>query len=435
MTFKATCSIQKGFGSLKHNDRTIKNINEENRSWKPELSSKNMVFKNDDIKKIYHDLFDDAVKKYNKKQIEKGHSERQITNYYDKINRSKQEKLFYEIVIGIGNLDSMEKGSKEEQSIQKAIRDYAIDFEKRNTNFKVFQMIEHNDEDMLCHIHIDFVPFCTNNKRGLETKNSMSGALKEMGFPRTRDGFAQWRKMEQEHLIKCMEKHGIEYVPGELTSQHMKIQDYKLKKREYALEAKKEIQEMKLTEPEVKVNPFTKKRSVTLSEAEYKQLEKKQILEVEQLKAEKETLELEKEDLSKNLETLTSKSYVKENLKLTKENYNLKKENRQLKDQVYLNEQLKLKINDKDEKIESLEIKIDNLTHENARLFKEYSEYSNRIEKILGKLWRAVQKAIELFPGIEQIINNRIPLKDRQSLDQLIMTEDQKIKRSRGISR
>lgn len=50
----------------------------------------------------YHKLFDKALDEYNAKQKRK---DRQNKSYYEKISRSKQEKLFYEVIVQIGNKD------------------------------------------------------------------------------------------------------------------------------------------------------------------------------------------------------------------------------------------------------------------------------------------------------------------------------------------
>lgn len=50
-----TASIVKGRGYLNHNDRTIKQVN--SRSWKAELSSQNIVYVNEPIQNVYHELF------------------------------------------------------------------------------------------------------------------------------------------------------------------------------------------------------------------------------------------------------------------------------------------------------------------------------------------------------------------------------------------
>ena len=64
----------------------------------------------DSAKGIYvkGDTFDKALKENNAKQKRK---DRQIKSYYDKISRSKQEKLFYEVIVQIGNRDDTGVGS------------------------------------------------------------------------------------------------------------------------------------------------------------------------------------------------------------------------------------------------------------------------------------------------------------------------------------
>lgn len=64
-----TASIVKGRGYLNHNDRTIKQVN--SRSWKAELSSQNIVYVNEPIQNVYHELFDPALENYNQSQIKK----------------------------------------------------------------------------------------------------------------------------------------------------------------------------------------------------------------------------------------------------------------------------------------------------------------------------------------------------------------------------
>ena len=71
-------------------------------------SADNVEFCQEDIKQVYHKLFDEARERYNAKQKRK---DRQIKSYYDKISRSKQEKLFYEVIVQIGNRDDTGVGS------------------------------------------------------------------------------------------------------------------------------------------------------------------------------------------------------------------------------------------------------------------------------------------------------------------------------------
>ena len=84
-----TISGMMGKGSVSHNTRTFsaKNVDKERSKY-------NVEFCHLDIKKVYHELFDNALERYNAKQKR---SDRKIDNYYEKIRQSKQEKLFHEV--------------------------------------------------------------------------------------------------------------------------------------------------------------------------------------------------------------------------------------------------------------------------------------------------------------------------------------------------
>lgn len=89
MNMQRTISIMTGKGSVNHNDRkfTAQNVDKER-------TKNNVVYCNENIRTVYHKLFDDAVKRYNAKQTR---SDRIIKNYYKKISQeSKQEKPFTE---------------------------------------------------------------------------------------------------------------------------------------------------------------------------------------------------------------------------------------------------------------------------------------------------------------------------------------------------
>lgn len=80
-----------GKGSVNHNCRKFKAEN-------VDLSRThfNIDYCNDPIKKVYHELFDEALKRYNDRQTR---TDRKIKNYYEKICNSKQEKPFHEIIL------------------------------------------------------------------------------------------------------------------------------------------------------------------------------------------------------------------------------------------------------------------------------------------------------------------------------------------------
>ena len=177
---KATLTLNKGHGSLTHNARTAK---EKNQTWSDSLTGSNIWIcdrckSSADLRKMYQEEFGSALKKYNQSQISRGHSERQIRDYYDKIRNSKQENLTYSFVYQIGELDLIAKGSEEEQCCINALKDIANNFENRNSAFIVAQSVIHCDEKGIAHLHLVFIPVSEGNKRGLSTKNSFVGALR-----------------------------------------------------------------------------------------------------------------------------------------------------------------------------------------------------------------------------------------------------------------
>ena len=118
--------------------------------------------------------------------------------YYKKISQeSKQEKPFTEIIIQIGDKDNMGAETENGQLAKKILDEYIQGFQDRNPNLYVFSAHLHMDE-ATPHLHIDFVPFTTGSKRGLDTRVSMKGALKQQGFNgtgRSDTELNQWREM------------------------------------------------------------------------------------------------------------------------------------------------------------------------------------------------------------------------------------------------
>ena len=149
-----------GKGSVNHNSRKFNAKNTD-----PERTPDNIVYCNEDIHKVYDTLFGAALEAYNAKQTR---SDRVIENYYEKIRSGKQEKPFHEVIFQIGNKDDMNAQSKDGQLAAKILDEFMKGFQKRNPNLHVFSAHLHMDE-ATPHLHIDFVPFTTGSKRGLET--------------------------------------------------------------------------------------------------------------------------------------------------------------------------------------------------------------------------------------------------------------------------
>ena len=226
-----------GKGSVNHNSRKFhaKNIDSERRYL-------NVEYCNEDVKDVYHELFDEALTRYNEKQTR---SDRKIDDYYDKICFRKQEKPFHEIILQIGDKDNMGATTENGQLATKVLNEYMRDFQRRNPTLRVFSAYLHMDE-ATPHLHIDFVPYTTGSKRGLDTRVSLKQALSALGFKggtRSETELNQWILHEKKQLAEIMLECGIEWEQKGTHEKHLSVLDFKKKERakEVAeLEAKKE---------------------------------------------------------------------------------------------------------------------------------------------------------------------------------------------------
>ncbi len=85
------------------------------------------------------------------------------------------------------------------------------------------------------HLHIDFVPFTTGSKRGLDTRVSLKQALAAQGFKGGTRGdteWNQWVQSEKEQLAAVMERYGIEWEHKGMHEKHLSVLDYKKQERE-----------------------------------------------------------------------------------------------------------------------------------------------------------------------------------------------------------
>jgi hypothetical protein len=175
-------------------------------------------------------VFGEAVKRYNEKQTR---SDRTIADYYEKIRSGKQEKPFHEIILQIGNHNDMNAKTEKGELAAKALDDYMQLFQSRNPNMRVFSAHLHMDE-ATPHLHIDFVPFTTGSKRGLDTRVSLKQALAAQGFTggsRQETEWNQWVSSEKNQLAAVMERHGIEWVQKGTHEKHLSVLDYEKKMR------------------------------------------------------------------------------------------------------------------------------------------------------------------------------------------------------------
>lgn len=181
-----------GEGTVNHNSRKFHAENTD-----PKRSHLNAEYCNENIKDVYHELFDEALARYNAKQSRK---DRRIDNYYEKIDASKQEKTFHEIILQVGNKDNM----------------------------------------------------------NATTENGRLAALGFKGGTRSDTEWNQWVASEKRQLAAVMERHGIEWEQKGTHEKHLSVLDFEKKERTKevaALEARKaDLQEENVAFEEINEN-------------------------------------------------------------------------------------------------------------------------------------------------------------------------------------
>ena len=302
-----------GKGSVNHNSRKFHAKNTD-----PERSCLNVEYCNENIKDVYHELFDEALARYNEKQTR---NDRRIDNYYEKICSGKQEKPFHEIILQIGNKDDMGAKTEDGQLAAKILDEYMQDFQRRNPTLRVFSAHLHMDE-ATPHLHIDFIPYTTGSKRGLETRVSLKRALAELGFKggtRSETERNQWVAAEKERLADIMLKHDIEWEKKGTHEKHLSVLDFEKKERA------KEVAELEQTISGSKEE---------LSDILHQQIAAGQ--ETEQIRKEGEVIRQEVSELSamNHLLKEQTETLAGDKEKLVSENGKLEKQQKKLQQEI-----------------------------------------------------------------------------------------------------
>lgn len=318
-----TISMCQGKGSLSHNNRefTAKNIDSSR-------TADNIIFVRQDLGEVYHQLFDEAIDRYNARQKR---NDRRIPDYFQHLfNRepsksviegTNKQKSFYEHLVYIGTKDDTGVGTTDAEITKECLREYMESFQERNPSFYVFNAVMHLDE-ATPHLHIDYIPL-GHFFNGLEKRNAMAKALEEMGYGKGANAINRWRESEWKVLHDICEKHDIEI------SEPQKSRGYSFTTQEYGeykdaikeLKAEKEQAESERDEARAELDKVSKKKTklteidnlktgktmfgkkITLSEEDYNNLvdlAKKEVTGVKQTKK----LKAEKSDLLKKVADL-----------------------------------------------------------------------------------------------------------------------------------
>ena len=397
-----TISAMIGKGSVNHNTRafTAKNV-DKNRS------ADNVEFCQEDIKQVYHKLFDEALERYNAKQKRK---DRMIDNYYEKIRRGKQEKLFHEVIFQIGNKDDMNAKSEDGLLAKRILTEFMDEFQARNPYLYVFSAHLHMDEETP-HLHIDFVPYITGSKRGLDTRVSLKSALAAEGFAGGTRGATelnQWIASEKQELAAVMERYDVEWLQKGTHEKHLSVLEFEKKERA------KEVAELDSQKYEIASAIAQLGEEVSVKKQELNDIaSEKQIAEaaVQKAKEESAVAQQENETLLANNQDLRVENSRLESRKdrLRMENHDLKQKQQRLQadneeleqrheDLQYTNGELQ-NVNDRlSDDNHTLEQRNDALQSDNQTLRQKYNDLQQsnvQLEKQQKELKSNIEKMVQ----------------------------------------
>lgn len=397
-----TISAMIGKGSVNHNTRafTAKNVDKSR-------SVDNVEFCQEDIKQVYHKLFDEALERYNAKQKRK---DRIIDDYYEKIRRGKQEKLFHEVIFQIGNKDDMNARSEDGVLAKKILMEFMNEFQARNPNLYVFSAHLHMDEETP-HLHIDFVPYITGSKRGLDTRVSLKSALAAEGFKGGTRGATelnQWIASEKQELAAVMERYDVKWLQKGTHEKHLSVLEFEKKERA------KEVAELDSQKYEIASAIAQLGEEVSVKKQELNDIaSEKQIAEaaVQKAKEESAVAQQENETLLANNQDLRVENSRLESRKdrLRMENHDLKQKQQRLQadnekleqrheDLQYTNGELQ-NVNDRlSDDNHTLEQRNDALQSDNQALRQQYNDLQQsnvQLEKQQKELKSNIEKMVQ----------------------------------------
>ena len=241
-----TLSFGKGKGNIRHNNREYLTPNVDK-----DRVQDNVYLVRQDIEDAYRECFGQAIEDYNATQ-KRSDRKKSIPAYMDEIRRNQAnrngEKLFYEQVIGVGDMhdSGIVTHPEDAQTCKAILLDYFKEWQERNPNLHVFNAVLHMDE-ATPHLHVDYIPVGYGYKQGVQARNSLTKAFECMGIDsaKSKDDNAtkKWQTRERERITEIAKEHGVEIdVIG------IKRKDYTID--EYKAIVRDEKQALKQIEPE-----------------------------------------------------------------------------------------------------------------------------------------------------------------------------------------
>lgn len=222
-------SMRKSISFNQSHKSNLAHNNRENVHGNPDIDQSrledNIYFVQKDIREVYREVFQEAVDAYNAKQ---SRQDRKINDYFSKIYHDKKTHEQRELIVAIGKGEDGE----EFRSLKKsALIEYAKEFQERNPNLAVYNMVLHDDEANP-HLHINYVPNF-ESKRGLTRRVGMDKALHQQGIrvgekENSMKLIGEWRALETARIEELANEHIERFERANVGShKYMNVRQYK----------------------------------------------------------------------------------------------------------------------------------------------------------------------------------------------------------------
>lgn len=238
-------SMPQGRGSQLHNRRDYEKIGREiPDNINTLMTHENVIIVDKDIRVAYREIFGEYLQEYNSKQKR---ADRKIDDYYEHILKSKNgEKPFYEDVLQWGKMEDFKAEPRLREKAKECLVEYARTFETRNPNLKLIGAYVHMDEASP-HLHLDYIPVANGYKTGLQTRNSLDKAMKQMGYTpikesRQNNATKLWKENEREYFGELCRSKGLKVeAERNLGRKQFTVSEYKDAQKEMLEEVKADI--------------------------------------------------------------------------------------------------------------------------------------------------------------------------------------------------
>ena len=184
-------------------------------------SSDNLL---NDIKRVYHHEFDEALERYNQKQKR---ADRKIDDYLTHVSNSRSD-VAVEVIIQLGDKDFWkDKDQTQQKSMTQIFKDQLKALGEYCPDFKVASAVIHYDESSP-HMHVVGVPVARGYEKGMETQCAKTKVFTKESLTFLQDKMRERAEIGMDMFyntsLKSKEKGRNKDIPKHSLDEYYKLQ-------------------------------------------------------------------------------------------------------------------------------------------------------------------------------------------------------------------